>query len=155
MGWGCLGCSAGLSAEKGEGPEPVLPMPGKVNIGFVVGVPVVGVGWVIGIENVGAGVAIVVDGGGTAGLEKKLGTAVLVVVTEGSGFVAGAGVVVGLAKKFGIAGCTGAGTAVEGVGTGVDVVNKFFAGSLVSVVGVLLVTGFGCVGAAEAGVVKL
>lgn len=90
-------------------------------------------------------------------MEKKLGTVVLVVVTEGSGFVAGAGgvVVVGLAKKFGIAGCTGVGTVVEGVGTGVGVVNKFFAGSLVSVIVGVLIAGFGCVGAAEAGVVKL
>lgn len=39
-----MGCSAGLGAEKGEGPEPVLPRPGKVNIGFVAEVPVVGVG---------------------------------------------------------------------------------------------------------------
>ena len=44
--WGCFGCSTGLSAGKSEGPDPVLPTPGKGNIGFVaeVPVPVAGVG---------------------------------------------------------------------------------------------------------------
>ena len=43
-------------------------------------------------------------------------------------------VVNGLAKKLGAIDCAGAGTVVEDVGAGVGVANKFFAGSLVSVV---------------------
>lgn len=34
-----MGCSTGLGTVKGEGPDAV-PTPGKVNIGFVVEVPV-------------------------------------------------------------------------------------------------------------------
>lgn len=158
---GCLGCSTGLGAGKSEGPDPVLPTLGKANVGFVAPVVVVGDGWLVGKENVGAGVAVglevvVVCGAGGVGLLKKLGTVVLVAVVEGSGFVIGAGVVVapGLAKKFGTADCAGAGTVVEGVGAAVGLANKFFTGSLFSVVAVSVV-GFGCVGTAEVGVNKL
>jgi hypothetical protein len=134
-----------------------------VNVGCVVEVvPVVvaDVGWLVGNENVGAGVAVglevvVVGGAGVTGLEKKLGTAVLVAVMEGSGFVAEDGMVVGvgLVKKLGTAGCAGAGRVVEVVGAGVGVANKFFGGSLFSVV-VVLVVGFGCAETVEAGVNK-
>ena len=165
VGWGCLDCSTGLGAVKSEGPDPVLPTLGKANVGFVVEgvVPVVvtGAGWLVGNENVCAGVAVglevVVAGGtGVTGLEKKLGTAVLLVV-EGPGFVVEGGMVVvaGLAKKFGTADCVGAGTEFEDVGTGVGAANKFFAGSLVSVVAVVPVVGFDCVEVAEVGMDKL
>ena len=137
----------------------MLPALGKANVGFVVPVVGPGAGWLVGKENVGAGVAMglevtVVGGAGVAGLVKKLGIVVFVAVVEGSGFVVGAGVVVaaGLAKKFGTVDWAGAGTVVEGVGVAVGVANKFFAGSLVSVVVVVPVVGFGCV---EAGVNKL
>lgn len=154
-----MGCSTGFGA-KSDGPDPVLPTLGKANVGFVVPVVVAGVGWLVGKENVGAGVAVglevVVGGGaGTAGLVKKLGAVVLVAVVEDSGFEIGVGTVVvaGLAKKFGTADWAGAGTVVDGVGAAVGVANKFFAGSLVSVVVVaVLVAGFGCV---EGGVNKL
>ena len=96
-----------MDVGKSDGPEPVLPTPGKVNVDFAP-VEVVGVGWLVGNENVGTGVAavlevVVVDDGG---LEKKLGTVVLVAAEGGSGFVVGAGeaVVAGLVKKFGTAG---------------------------------------------------
>ena len=138
----------------------MLPTLGKVNVGLVVGVvPVVvtGVGWLVGNENVGTGVAVglevvVVGGAGVAGLEKKLGTAVLVVVVGGSDFTGEAGVVVvaGLVKKLGTADCAGAETVVEDAGTA----NKFFAGTLVSIA-VIPVVGFGCVEAVEVGVNKL
>lgn len=147
-----MGCSAGLGAGKREDPNPVLPMPGKANVDFVVKAPVVvaGVGWVVGIENVGTVVVVVlevvvIDGWGAADL-KKLGTVVLVVVVEGSGFVVGTG----LAKKFVAAGCAGTGT----VGVGVGVAKWIFEGSLVPIV-VTSVPGFGCVEATEGGVGKL
>jgi hypothetical protein len=141
----------------------VLPTRGKANISFVVPAVVAGVGWLVGKENVGAGVAVglevvvVVCGAGGVGLLKKLGAVMLVAVVEGSGFVIGAGMVVapGLAKKFGTADWAGAGTVVEGVGAAVGVANRFFAGSLVSVVVVVPVVGFGCVGTVEVGVNKL
>ena len=105
-----MGCSTGFGAEKSEGPDPVLPIVGKANIGFV-GLVVAGVGWLVGKENVGVGLAVglevvVVCGAGGVGLLKKLGTVVLVVVVEGSGFVVGVGIGVtpGLVKKFGTAG---------------------------------------------------
>jgi len=158
--WGCLGCSTGLGVANSEGPDPVPPTLGKANVDFVVEVvPVVlgGIGWLVGNENVGAGVAVrlevvIVGGAGAGGLEKKLGTAELVAVMESSGFVVEAGTVVvaGFVKKLGAGGCAGAGRVVEVVGAGVGVANKFFEGSLVSVV----VVGFGCVEAAEAGVNK-
>lgn len=161
---GCLGCSAGLGTANGEGPDPVLPTLGKVNVGFVVeGVSelVIGVGWLVGNENVDAGVEVelevVVGGGaGVAALEKKSGTAVLVAVGGGSGFTVEAGVVVvaDLAKKLGTEDCAGAGT-VKDIGAGVGVVNAFFAGPLVSIVVVGLFVGFGCVEAVEEGVDKL
>jgi hypothetical protein len=148
-----LGCSTGLGAAKSEGPGPVPPTLGKANVDFVVEVvPVVvtGVGLLVGNENVGAGAAVglgvvVVGSAGVTGLEKKLGTAVLVAVEEGSGFVVEVGVVVGvdLAKKLGVAGCAGTGTVTEGVGAGVGVANKFWAGSLASGFIVVLV-GFDC-----------
>lgn len=148
-----MGCSTGLGAAKSEGPGPVPPTLGKANVDFVVEevVPVVvtGVGLLVGNENVGAGAAVglevmVVGGAGVTGLEKKLGTVVLVAVAEGSGFVVEVGVVVGvgLAKKLGRAGCAGTGTVTEGVGAGVGVTNKFCAGSLVSGLVVVLVVGF-------------
>jgi len=141
----------------------VLPTLGKANIGFVVPVVVAGVGWLVGRENAWAGVAVgleavVVCGAGGVGLLKKLGTVVLVAVVEDSGFVVGVGIVVGpgLAKKFGTADWAGVGTIVEGVGAIVGVANKFFAGSLVSVVVVgVPVVGFGCVGTADVGVNEL
>lgn len=160
---GCLGCSAGLGTPNGEGPDPVLPTLGKVNVGFVVGVVselVTGVGWVVGNENVDAGVEVeleVVVGGGAGVADlKKSGTAVLVAVGGGSGFTVEARVVVvaGLAKNSGTAGCAGAGIVVKDVGAGVGVVNAFFAGPLVSIV-VGLVIGFGCVEAVEEGMDKL
>ena len=131
----------------------MLPTLGKANVGFVVAVVVVGVGRVLGEENVGGRIVV-----GGVGMVKKLGTIGLVAVVEDSGFMVGAGTVVapGLAKKFGTAGWVGAGTVVEGVGATVGVANKFFAGSLVSVVVVVVpVVGFGCVGTAEEGVNKL
>ena len=86
----------------------MLPTLGKANIEFVVEVVpvVVGAGWLWGNENVGTGVVVglevvVVGGAGAVGL-KKLGTVVVVVVVEGSGFVVV--VVAGLAKKLGTAG---------------------------------------------------
>lgn len=154
--WGRLGCSVGLGSAKREGPGPVLP--GKANIEFVVEVVLggAGVGWLVGNENFGVGVAAVLEvagvgGAGVAGLEKKLGTVVLVAVVEGSGFAVA--VVAGLAKKLGTAGCAGTGTVVEGVGAGAGVAKKLFADSLVSVV-VVPVVGFGCVEAVEVGVNK-
>lgn len=101
--------------------------------------------------------AVVVGGTGVAGLEKKLGTVVLVAVVEGSCFVVEAGILVvaGLAKKLGTEACVGVGTVVEDVGAGVGVTNKLFAGSLVSVVVVVPVVGFDWVEVAEAGVNKL
>ena len=136
----------------------MFPTLGKANVGFVVEVVsglVAGVGWLVGNEKVDAGVGVeleVVAGGGAgvAGLEKKLGTAVLVAVGGCSGFTVEAGVVVvvGLAKKLGTADCAGAGTVINGVGTGAGVTNVFLAGSLVSVV-VGLVVGLGCVEAVE------
>ena len=142
VGWGCLDCSTGLGAVKSEGPDPVPPTLGKVNVSFVVeGVALAaetGASRLVENENVCAGVAmgleVVIAGGtGVTGLEKKSGTAVLLVV-EGPGFVVEGGMVVvaGLAKKFGTADCAGAGTEFEDVGTGVGVANKFFAGSSVS-----------------------
>ena len=92
---------------------------------------------------------------GAVGL-KKPDTA-LVALVEGSGFGVGIGrvVEVGLAKKLGTAGSAGVGTVVEDVGAGVGVTNRFFVGSLVSVVVVVAAgTGFGCMEAAEAGVGK-
>ena len=157
---GCLSCSAGLGAGKSEDPDPGLPIPGKVNIDVVVGVPVVaGAGWLVGIENVDAGVTVVlevvvVDGGGG---EKKLGTAVVpVAVVEGSDFVVDAGevIIVDLGKKFGTAGCAGTGIVFEDVGAGDGAAKRFFAGSLVSDV-VASVAGFNCVEATEAGAGKL
>jgi len=130
----------------------VLPTLGKANVGFVVAVVVAGVCRVLREENFG-GRSV-----GGVGMVKKLGTIGLVAVVEDSGFMVGAGTVVapGLAKKFGTAGWVGAGTVVEGVGATVGVANKFFAGSLVSVVVVVVpVVGFGCVGTAEEGVNKL
>jgi hypothetical protein len=158
-----LGCSAGLCAGKSEGPDPVLPTPGKANTGFAVEVLLVveGVGWFVGIGNVGTDVAVVlevtvVDCGGTAGLEKKLGTVVPAAVVEGSDFMVGVGkvVVAGLAKKLGTAGCAGTGTVLEDVGVGVGAMKMFFVGSLVSIV-VEFVGGFVCVEVIEAGVDKV
>ena len=100
--------------------------------------------------------AVVVGGVGAVG-SKKPGTTTLVVSMEGSGFRVEAGRVVeaGLARRFGSAGSAGVGTAVEDVGTGVGVTNRFFVGSLVSVVVVVAAgAGFGCMEAAEAGVDK-
>jgi hypothetical protein len=104
---------------------------------------------------VGLGVAVI-GGTGAAGLTKP-GIAVLVVVVEGSGFVAGVGkvVVAGLAKKFGTVGGAGTGRMVEGVGTDVGVANRFLAGSLVSVTVVAPVVGFDCAEVAGVGVDKL
>jgi hypothetical protein len=162
VGCGCLGCSAGLGTPKGEGPDPVLPTLGKVNDGFTVRIVsglVTGVGRLDGNENDDAGVRVglevVVGGGaGVAGLEKKLGTAVLVAEGEGSGFTVGVGVAVvaGLEKKLGTADRAGAGTLVNDEGAGAGVANVFFGGSLVSTVVVGLVAGFGCVEVAERGV---
>lgn len=154
-----MGCAVGLGCGKGEDPDPVLPTSEKESIGLVVAVPVVvgRVGWLVGIKNVGTGVAVVlekvgVDGGGAADL-KKLGTTVLAVLVEGSGFVVGTDkvVVVGLEKKLGNAFC--AGTGFEAAGVWVGTANRFFAGSLVSVA-VTLVIGFDCTEAMEAGVDK-
>jgi hypothetical protein len=100
-----------------------------------------------------AGLEVVVVGGaGVTGLERKLGTTVLATVVGGSGFMVEAVAVVGdgLAKKFGTADCAGAGTVVDA-----GAANKFFAGSFVSVVVVVPVVGFGCVGAVEGGVNKV
>lgn len=140
-----------MGAGKSEGPDPEFPRPGKANVGFVVEVPMVvaGVGWLVGNGNAGAVLeVVVVIGGGATGLEKKLGTA------GGSGFVVGAGEVVGvgLAKKFGTAGCGG--TGFEGVDVGNGVAKRFLAGSLVSVI-VDSAAGFDCLEAAESGADKL
>ena len=141
----------------------MLPALGKVSTGFVVEVVsglAAGVGWLDGNGNVGPGVVavlevVVIGGAGVAGLEGKLGTTVLFAVVEGSGFmVEGVAVVVaGLAKKLGTADCTGAGTVVD---VDVGVLNKFLAGSLVSVVVVVVpVVCFSCVEVVEGGVNKL
>lgn len=106
-----MGDPTGWGVVKGEGPDPVVPTPGKVNVGFVVEVLVVvaGVGRLVCNGNVSAGFVVVLEaavvgGAGAAGLEKKLGT--VVTVMEGSGFVVWAGKVVaaGFAKKFGTPG---------------------------------------------------
>ena len=161
-----MGCSTGLDVAKSGGPDPVLPTLGKVSTDFATEVVpglVAGVGWLVGNENVGPGVVVglevvVVGGAGVTGLERKLGTAVLVTVVGGSGFTVEGMVVVvaGLAKKLGTADCAGTGTVVD-VGAGVGVTNKFFAGSFVSVVVVVvvLVVGFGCVEVVEGGMNKL
>ena len=161
-----MGCSTGLGTAKNEGLDAVLPPVGKANVDFVVAevvlAVVTGVGWLVGNENVGAGVAVgfevlVVGGARVGGLVKKLDATVLAAIVEGSGFEVEVGMVVvaGLAKMLGTAGCVGAGTEAEDAGTGVGVENKFLAGSLVSVVVVTSVVGFGCEGAARVGVNKL
>lgn len=157
-----MGCSTGLGTAKSEGPDPVLPTLGKAKVDFVVEVVsglMEGVDW---SENVSAGAAVglgvvVVGGAEVTGLEKKLGTAVLVAMVRGPGFAAEAGMVVvaGLAKKLGTADCVEVGTVVDDVCVGVDVTSKFFAGSLISVVVAVLVVGFGCVEVVEGGVNKL
>ena len=94
-----------------------------------------------------------VGGAGVTGLGRKLGTTVLVVMVGGSDFTVEA-VAAGLAKKLGTADCAEVGTVDVGVGVGVA--NTFFAGSLVSILVVVIpVVGFSCVEVAERGVNKL